>query len=235
MDICFDYYDKVTSTNEIAKNQIDIGAEEGLVVLAWEQTNGRGRLGKTFHSPRGGIYLTLVLNSNEDSLKITSKAAVALVRAIKDVTDKDVKIKWVNDIIYNEKKVAGILAEVYKDKIILGVGINYTIKNDSFPEDIKDIAISLYNGNYKCDTDPLDLVNAFIKNMIYLIENKADDYIKEYIEKNIVIAKKVDIYKLGNKISTGEAVSIDNNCFLHVIEKNGNEVVLSSGEISVKI
>ena len=234
MEICFDYYDEVTSTNDLAKKQIDVGAREGLVVLAWSQTQGRGRLGRTFFSPKGGIYLSMVLNQDENVLSITAKSAVALKRAIKSSTDKDVGIKWVNDIIYNNKKVAGILAEAYRDKVILGVGINFSVPQYEFPDELKGKACSLYNAPDKCDTDPFDLINAFVRNMEELCESGTDAFIEEYCKDNIVIGKKVEIIQADRKVGEGTAVSIDNDCFLHVIEKNGNEMILSSGEVTLK-
>ena len=108
-------FSSVTSTNTILKEMAEQGAKEGTVIIAEEQTAGRGRTGKQFYSPKGtGIYISILLRPDipaEESLFLTTSAAVATARAIEDVSDKRALIKWVNDIYLEDKKTCGILTE----------------------------------------------------------------------------------------------------------------------------
>ena len=101
-------FSSVTSTNTILKEMAEQGAKEGTVIIAEEQTAGRGRTGKQFYSPKGtGIYISILLRPDipaEESLFLTTSAAVATARAIEDVSDKRALIKWVNDIYLEDKK-----------------------------------------------------------------------------------------------------------------------------------
>ena len=107
------HFKKITSTNTVLKEMARQGEAEGTILISEHQTNGRGRLGKSFFSPDGcGIYLSYLLRPEirpENSVFITVAAAVALVNALKSVFSIDTKIKWVNDIFYNGKKICGII------------------------------------------------------------------------------------------------------------------------------
>ena len=109
-------FSSVTSTNTILKEMAEQGAKEGTVIIAEEQTAGRGRTGKQFYSPKGtGIYISILLRPDkpaEESLFLTTSAAVATARAIEDVSDKRALIKWVNDIYLEDKKPVEFLLKV---------------------------------------------------------------------------------------------------------------------------
>ena len=108
-------YRKITSTNEIAKKLALAGEKHGTVVIANEQTNGKGRLGRSFYSPANyGIYMSIILRPNltvMDSILVTTSSSVAICDAIRKVTGIECQIKWINDIYLNNKKVGGILTE----------------------------------------------------------------------------------------------------------------------------
>ena len=134
----------VDSTNLVAKKMALEQAPHGTVVLAEEQTAGRGRMGRSFHSPAGsGIYMSFILRPNltsNDAVLITTAASVAVARAIEEVTHIHTGIKWVNDVYMNGKKICGILTEALTDfesggieSIILGIGINFSTAVSSFP------------------------------------------------------------------------------------------------------
>lgn len=134
-------YDNVDSTNNIARElsrKINI---EGLVVFAESQSNGRGRMSKSWISPRGGLYLSLVLkpkNSLKEIMKFYLLSSVAVAKAIRKVSGINCLIKWPNDIVVNDKKIAGILTEssIRNHKIeflILGIGVNVNTKSDKLP------------------------------------------------------------------------------------------------------
>ncbi|NCB01566.1 MAG: biotin--[acetyl-CoA-carboxylase] ligase, partial [Spirochaetia bacterium] len=147
-------YDSIDSTNQEAKRLLTSDATDCTIILASEQSKGRGRLGRVFYSPQGtGLYLTFIvkqqLNMN-DALRITSVAAVASSRAIEEVVEANISIKWVNDLYKEGKKVAGILTEGVSnfesgkvESIIIGIGINIFPPKEGFPLELKDIATSL--------------------------------------------------------------------------------------------
>lgn len=144
------YFDIIDSTNTKAKQLAEDGYPSGTLVVADQQTAGRGRRGRSWDSPRGmDIYMTLMLkpqiNPNNASM-ITLVAAMAVAKAIQQVSDLEVTIKWPNDIVINGKKVVGILTEMsaqidYINHVVVGVGIN--VHNESFPEEIRETASSL--------------------------------------------------------------------------------------------
>lgn len=143
------------STNLTAKKMALEGAPAGSVIIAEEQTRGRGRMGRSFYSPPGrGIYMSFILKPRFDASKavlITTAASVAVCRAIEKVTGVSCFIKWVNDIYADGKKVCGILTEAVTDfetgqieHIVLGIGINYGTASGEFPEELAGIAGSLF-------------------------------------------------------------------------------------------
>lgn len=132
---CIQIYNTLGSTNTHAKHLALDGAPHGTVVLAHQQTEGKGRLGRSFDSPLSGIYLSMVIKPSFDpmlSTLITNAAAVAVSEAIDEVCGLESRIKWVNDIYISGKKVCGILSEGLTDfetgqieSIIVGIGINH--------------------------------------------------------------------------------------------------------------
>ena len=186
--------DTVTSTNdeliEMAKN----GAKEGTVLIASEQTSGKGRMGKTFHSPKGtGVYLSILLRPDftpEDTLAFTTTAAVATAKAIESVCDKEVKIKWVNDIYIEEKKVCGILTESELDPsmekqeyVVVGIGINIAPPKGGFPDDIKNIATSVFNKNPDSNITERMVAQLLDSFMDYYRKYDNNNHMEEYMER----------------------------------------------------
>jgi len=145
------FFDVVDSTNTRAKQLAEEGAPNGTYVIAERQDAGKGRRGRGFDSPAGqGIWMTLVLKPEIDpnhASMITLVTALAVSKAITDMTGRSVGIKWPNDIIMSGKKVCGILTEMsaqfdYVNHIVVGIGIN--VQNKSFPKDIESVATSLF-------------------------------------------------------------------------------------------
>ena len=184
-------YKKVTSTNDIAKKLALNGAKHGTIVISEEQTNGKGRLGRSFYSPANtGIYMSIILKlslTTMDSVLITTSSAVAICDAIEKLTGINCQIKWINDIYLNGKKIAGILAETSTnfesktiDYLILGIGLNFTQPKNDFPEELRKIASSLFEHNNSTINRNLlcaEIANNIL-NMISKIENY--DFISEY-------------------------------------------------------
>lgn len=139
-------HEKTTSTNTLAKDYIIKGCVDGTLILAKEQTAGRGRMERSFSSPSGdGIYMSLVIKpdiSPELVSQITLPIALSIVDAIGEIYNIPAKIKWPNDVLINSKKVSGILTEYKNGHVIIGVGIN--VNNKKLPDELTSTATSLY-------------------------------------------------------------------------------------------
>ncbi len=238
---------KVTdSTNlnakEFAKKEKKNGHTLRAVFVAEEQTNGRGRLGRSFYSPKeAGIYMSVLVDAKDiknDIQMITIGTAVAVCDAIKEVCDIDLGIKWVNDLYKNGRKVCGILAEaVCNDEngaiedIVIGIGIN--CKNVGFPDDIKDIAGTLDSADTLKNIDRNRLIGKITENIGAISrELSAPSTIEKYREKSIVMGKEVT-YLVKGQEKSGIVTGINNMGNLLVETTEGTEV-LSSGEVSIK-
>lgn len=144
------YFDTIDSTNTKAQELAEKGYPSGTLVVADKQESGKGRRGRSWVSPSGtGIFMTLMIkpdiNPNNASM-LTLVAALAVAKVITSVTGEEALIKWPNDIVVNGKKVCGILTEMnaqfdYINHIVVGIGIN--VHNESFPEEISQMASSL--------------------------------------------------------------------------------------------
>ena len=232
---------RVGSTNsELKKLAAAIEYEkEGLVLIANEQTAGRGRLGRSFYSPAdSGIYMSVLLRPDlkpKDAMIITAVAAVSAARAIEKRYGIKVGIKWVNDLYYKGKKVAGILTEGginiengMLDYVVLGIGVN--IFTEVFPDEIKDTAGSLFERK----TGRSRLAAEILNHLAVDLKNPLDkSYISEYRERSVILGNEIYVLKNGRKIPA-VAVGIEDNARLAVRYKDGKTEVLSSDEISIK-
>lgn len=237
-------YKELDSTNVYAKQLAVQGALHGTVVLAEEQTAGRGRRGRSFYSPGStGIYMSIILRPNmeaNEAILITTATSVAVAKAIETVTRIKTGIKWVNDIYIDEKKVAGILTEAVTDFesgkiecVIVGIGINFSTPKNSYPDEIKEIATSLYE-NKPNDITRNQLVAEIINQVLASFKNlQSKEFIEDYKEKSIVIGR--DIYILSNNSKTkAKAIDIDEQGGLIVLTEDGVVKTLNSGEISIR-
>ncbi|NLP34822.1 MAG: biotin--[acetyl-CoA-carboxylase] ligase [Clostridiales bacterium] len=236
-------HQSVTSTNTIAKGMAAQGALEGTVIIAREQTEGRGRMGRTFYSPDStGAYFSIILRpklSIEDSLRITTATAVAVAKAIERIAGVEAKIKWVNDIFVNGKKVCGILTEASLnfengglEYAVVGIGLNITTQD--FPEDIKAIAGSIFKDKPK-DTPITSILIAEILNNIADIKDTLIDekYLEEYRNRSFLIGKDILVLK-GDKKIPARAITIDDKARLVVEYEDKTIEPLSSGEVSIR-
>ena len=239
-------YPTVTSTNTVLKEMAEQGAPEGTVIIAEEQTAGKGRMGKSFFSPsKTGIYISILLRpeiSAEESLFLTTSAAVATAKAIEDVSEKNAQIKWVNDVFINNKKVCGILTEgafnVETNKLdyaIVGIGINICFPEGGFPDEINNIATAIFDKA----TDSINKRSILIAHLLdyfmeYYKEFHTRDYVKEYIHRSMLLGKEINIID-GNQNIPAIALEIDKKCRLKVRLQDGSTRWLSSGEVSIRL
>ena len=233
------YLSKTTSTNQIAKEYAVNGAEEGTIVVANEQTLGRGRLGRRFFS-KNGVYFTLVLRPKlkpEDVILITSAVAVAVCEATKNLGFESPKIKWVNDIFLNNKKVCGILCESCFNSrgevefSLLGIGANLFVPKEGFPKEIENIAGSMFD-TFKegvMEKFVANVVNIFMKYYSNLMTSNFPDKYKEY---SMIIGKNITYFRQTEQ-TKALVLDIDNRCRLKVKKEDGEIEFLSSGEVTI--
>ncbi len=231
-------YSETDSTNSQAKRAVAAGLNGEAVFIADKQTGGRGRQGKSFYSPMGtGLYFTAVLRPKvnlSDAVAITAAAAVTVCEILKRETKKDPKIKWVNDIFIDNKKVCGILTEAVADfesggvdAVIIGIGINLT--TEEFPNDINGIAASV--GKINRNRLAAELFDG-LKH--YCDRLPCRDFMEDYRKHSLVLGKTVTFTRNG-KAYSALAESISDDGRLHVVTEDNERIELNSGEISVKL
>lgn len=241
--------ESVDSTNNVLKIKADNDEKEGMVIIAHEQSAGRGRLGRKFFSPKNsGIYLSILFRPNtegEQATLFTTLSALAVCKAIREVASTNATIKWVNDVLIDDKKVCGILTEgkmkpsvTQMEYIIVGIGINVKEPKNGFPEDIASIASAIIKSNDDIDVkDNFNnkLVAKILDNIYFYYKEKEldEEYIrKEYIEYSNTIGKDIYIIK-GDEIEEAKAIGISKNMGL-IVENEKGVKTLSSGEISIR-
>lgn len=231
------------STSTLLKEKAKNTEGEFYALFAKRQTAGRGRLSRSFLSPCGGLYFSILLRpqlSPEDATLITSAAAVAAAKAAEKISGKAAKIKWVNDIFIEDKKVCGILCEGNIDSktqkfeyVVLGVGMNVFEPKEGFDEEIKNIAAALFKGEEN-EHFYLNLAAEFLNCFKgYYDDILSKEYMEEYIEKSYLTGKEIYYFKDGDQ-HNAKVLGIDRDGAL-VIDENGEEIKLFSGEVSVKI
>ena len=230
-------YDTIDSTNRLLLDMARDGEPCGSAVWAHRQSGGRGRLGRSFCSPEGGIYVSVLVPLNasgSSAITLTAMAGVAVRRTIKQVCGKDCGIKWVNDIIYKGKKVCGILAQACGDKAVIGIGVNYRTDISAFPPELQETAISLYRPEDNAPSDGL-FVRTLVSSVYSLCTSGDENWLSEYKSSSTIVGNKVQIMQAGKVTGVGLAVSIDDSCALHIVDGFGKETVLSTGEVSIRI
>ncbi|MCR5771454.1 MAG: biotin--[acetyl-CoA-carboxylase] ligase [Butyrivibrio sp.] len=238
---------ETSSTNSLAYQYALQGYNEGLVILSRQQSLGRGHKGHTFYSPYGsGIYLSLLLRpldlTQQDTGFITCMSAAAMCRALREVSGKDVGIKWANDLFLNDKKICGILTEGALDLesgllnfCITGCGVNLYPPKDGFPKDISDIAGALFD-DYQSDAGsmiPAFYINYFFEYYEEFKKGNHEGFLNDYRKYSLIIGKDI-LLEMNNKKYKAHITSIDDSCRL-VIDYEGNkDFRLEPGKGSIK-
>ncbi len=229
------YFKTLPSTSTVAAAEAKKGAPHLYTVIAEEQTAGRGRLQRSFFSPRGGLYFSTVLRTALTPAEygvITPFAALAVRRAIQSVCGVLVDVKWVNDLLYGGRKVCGILAESGTDLqgksyVILGIGIN--LQRVEFPGELADIAISIPCSDSKMLLQEILLQLSHLEN-----EVRSGAWLEEYRAACTFLGKEVSVIK-GGEGQPAFALDILASGALLVRYPNGSEEALCGGEISLRL
>lgn len=228
-------YKSLPFTNDVLKAMAQKGAFEGTVIIADKQTNPRGTLGKQFFSEEvAGMHMSILLRpsfSVNQSLLLTSMAAVAVARAIKSNSEADFGIRWVNDIYFKKKKISGVLAEGVVnsdnrfDYVIIGISLN--LLPAVFPPKLSDIIAEVFSEDKEGTADKL--AHSILNEFFYMYENFDTDksFIEEYRELSILDGKKVHVLVNGKK-QAAVVLGITENAHLAVRLKDGSEHILIS-------
>ena len=230
------------STNRVLKELARAGAPAGTVVLAHRQTAGRGRLGKSFHSPEGGLYLSLLLPPGNTPVKpqsITAAAAVAVCDALEASGICRPEIKWVNDIYLQGRKVCGILAERALNPdgsaqwIVLGLGLNLAAPAGGWPRELEGIAGSLFDSPDRHRDQAL--TERLLTGLWQLCSApEQPEILARYRAINLVPGREITVLQ-GENARQAKALYIADDYRLAVEFSDGSTALLDSGEVSLKL
>ncbi len=236
------YFPVTDSTNLQAKRLALLGAPHGTVVLAGAQTAGRGRMGRTFQSDSGmGVYLSLVLRPHampKDLMHLTCAVAVAMCKAIRQCAGFCPDIKWINDLVYEKRKLGGILTELVLQEdtaAIIGIGINCLQAPGDFPCSLQDLAGSLSMFSPQ-PVEPTRLAVAMIEALYemdgMLLPGQAA-IMEEYRRRCITLHQEVSLLRDG-QVLRGYAEDIEEDGALLISFADGHKEAVQSGEVSVR-
>lgn len=238
------FYEETDSTNLCIRKLAAQGVPEGTLAVAEVQNQGRGRLGKPWSSQKGvGIWMSLLLfpeiPPNQAPL-LTLLTGLAVCRGIRNETGLPAEIKWPNDIFIHGKKVCGILTELEAEMlqvhyVVIGIGIN--VNTEHFPKELQDIATSLKIENDGEEVSRKKLVQAILTEFEglyqqYLQEGTFNSFLEEYKDVCMTIGQEVRV--LGKHSFEGTAIGINPQGELIVRKEDGSEVVVFSGEVSIR-
>ena len=232
------------STNKTAKEMAVAGAEHGTIIISDCQTTGRGRYSRNFFSPSGGgLYMSIVLRPEAMHFKnptsVTAFAAVSVCEAIEIISTKVPRIKWVNDIFIDGKKVCGILTEAVTDFesgsldwVVLGIGINVHTRTEDFPSDLQSLATSIYPDEKMSGVR--NRLSAEIINRILGFETlpSETEIFEKYKKRLMMLGKEITVIQNQMKYKA-TAIDVDSVGHLIVKNENGEIITLSSGEIRI--
>ena len=237
------WYDTIESTNTAAKSMALSGAPHGTVLVAGHQTGGRGRMGRSFHSPVGmGVYMTILLRPQckpEQLMHLTCATAVAMCDAVENAARFRPQVKWTNDLVVGTKKLGGILTELVFSPTglcaIVGIGINARQKPEDFPEELRQIACSaaMVSGT-PLDTAALaaSMIQALYRMDQRLLSGKSE-ILAQYRRDCITPGKEISILR-ADQVQHATALDINDDGALIVRFPDGQTETVNSGEVSIR-
>ena len=224
-EVAVEAHETLDSTNDACRRALAAGAERCLV-LAAQQTGGRGRRGRSFFSPAGGLYMSLAFPAVPDELGLTCRAAVVTAEAIEAVTGRVCGIKWVNDLLYHGKKVCGILAETAGDSVIVGIGVNLTPM--PLPPELADTVGFLDCGDVR------ERLAAEIARGLLCRDAGDRAFMDAYRRRSVVLGKEIAC-SVGPRLFRAKALEIDDSGALIVLRGDGERETLHWGEVSIRL
>ncbi len=233
------YFDSINSTQNQAMKMTSDSKNNGAIVIAQKQTGGKGRLGRRWISPKGGIWFSVILYPEFDISVATLfpiASALALSNALEKCFDIKPELKWPNDITIKGKKVAGILVDASLESnkienVVLGVGINFDVNIKEIEKDLKNTT-NFYGVSslrkFKKDTTPVHLVQTFLVELEKIFDllnvGQTKKIIKEWTKRSSTIGKNVELTTKERKIR-GKAIKIDDDGALVISDKKNTRVI----------
>lgn len=231
------------STNAVAMDLANQGAADGTLVTAWEQQGGRGRRGRNWFSPRGGLWMSFVLQrplALSRAAELTLLCSVAVRRAVLASCGLSPAIKWPNDLLLDGRKVCGVLAEIRSDgesvqHAVLGIGLNSNIPAESFPPELAEVATSL-SAVLQQPIANLPLAAAIVSELEPLYDDLAaggrgfQAVAQEWRAACSTLGKRVSV-QLTKELVTGEAIGIDDHGALRLRLDTGTVIDIHSGDV----
>ncbi len=238
------WFDTIDSTNTRAKDLAAAGAPHGTVVIAGQQSAGRGRMGRSFHSPGGlGLYLSVILRPQcmpEELMHLTCACGVAACNAVESAAGIRPGIKWTNDLVLGSRKLGGILTELTLSdgkvaSAILGIGINCAHDLTDFPEDLQSFVTSLKIATGK-PIEPARLAGELVRSLWEMDKDLLSgkrQLLDTYRKDCITLGKDISILR-ADTVSYAKALDIDSDGGLIVKDADGSIQTVQSGEVSVR-
>lgn len=237
------YFQKLSSTNTVAKEQAEKGEKEGTVIISETQTRGHGRLNRPWLSPKGGVWLSTILRPEmtpEETPKITLIMSVAVARTLHRLYGVKTEVKWPNDVLIDGKKVCGILTEASTSgekvsTIVIGIGINANFVLEALPDNLQMSATTLKEVLGK-NVDREKLICVLLKEFEECYESfrgrKFKVLLGEWRKMAVVLGKKVEVVSFGESW-VGRAIDIDESGALIVELEDGERKRVLSGDVTV--
>jgi BirA family biotin operon repressor/biotin-[acetyl-CoA-carboxylase] ligase len=233
------YYPRLPSTMDTAKRQAQQGAAEGTVILVEEQSAGKGRMRRTWLSPKGSIALSIILHPSLAHLpSLIMVASLAVAHCIEQVTGLKTQIKWPNDVLVNSKKVCGILIESdvrgnTVDYAIIGIGINANLRLADFPE-IPPTATSLSH-ELGGAVPRLDMIRCLLieTERLYLASTAGEAVYQQWRDRLVTLGKEVQI-KSGETTYKGIAESVASDGSLLLRQPDGSLTKIVAGDVTLR-
>ena len=239
-------YKTIGSTNTTLKALAAEGAEAGLALIAEEQLMGRGRMGRSFYSPaNSGLYMSLLLRPKiaaQEATRITACAAVAVAETVEELSGRPTRIKWVNDVLLDGRKICGILTEASFDcesgelaYVIVGIGINITVPEGDFPEELRQIAGAAFDGASIPELRARLAAGVLDRLFHYAAELDSPACFEAYRARSLVLGKAVNLLIPGREPEPAQVLGLNRDYSLRVRMPDDSERSVSSGEVSVRL
>jgi BirA family biotin operon repressor/biotin-[acetyl-CoA-carboxylase] ligase len=238
------YSEKLSSTNTTAKEQAERDVKEGTTIIAEAQTKGKGRLERRWVSPKGGVWLSIILRphmSPEDAAKIALTTAVAAAKTLRKLYGLNAEIKWPNDVLIDGRKVCGILTEASLKRrtvnfVVVGIGINVNFPLNALSQDLEATATTLKEVLQK-EVDIEELICVLLKEFEECYERfKRKEFgvlLSEWRSMASFLGKRVEVISFTENFH-GIAVDVDENGALIVNLENGTERKIVAGDVTVR-
>ncbi len=235
-------FSEVVSTNTVAMEMASSGAPEGTVVIAETQTGGKGRLGRKWISPKGNLYLSVILRPDiviHKAPLITLVGAVAVASVIRKECDLEAGIKWPNDIVIAGKKVCGLLSEMSAEQdrirhIVLGVGVDVNMELHALPADVGVLSTTLANETGERMDRPVLLqriLRELDKRYVAFLADEGD-VLREWTSLNVTVGKRVQVSGAGGT-QEGLAQGIDSDGRLVMKLDDGSIRTVAAGDVTI--